>query len=126
MITVKQLEKRFCEQTAEDKGAVRYVCRVLQDAGLLPIGRRGLSKNAPTLTVEQIILFIFGYYGAAAPKNAAKVAGLIATLGDELGGQTLLEIFKDYIRAWELGWGPRDPPIGIRILFIQRAHLPAV
>jgi hypothetical protein len=100
MATLKEFEARFCELTGEDPGSVRYVCRVLQQANILPTGKRGGGINTPQLTIEQASLFALGYYGSAEPKNAAKAASRLACL--KLAGRQIeeecLNVFSVRIR----------------------------
>ena len=99
MATVKEFEKRFSEITREQTGTVRYVSRKLQEAGLMPTGKRGLSVNAPDMTDEQAAYFALGFYGSAEPKNSASVANHLATLQSSRASPTLLDEFVELIRA---------------------------
>jgi len=105
--TLKQFEKRFCEITKEEMGPVRHICRRLQEADLIPTGKRGMGKNAPRLTEEHAALFALAYYGTQHTKHAAAVGQRLAelkSLDSETNTQsetskTLLEYFVDLIKT---------------------------
>ena len=93
---LKEFERRFCELTGEDRGAVRYAARMMQLEGALPTGKRG-GRNAPHLTIEHAAAFALGYYGAAMPKNAGKAAAALSSLRAAVKGPTLLDDFLDEV-----------------------------
>jgi hypothetical protein len=99
MATLKEFEKSFSAATGEDTGSIRYVARVLQDADLLPTGKRG-GKNSPQLTAEHGAMFTLGYYGStASPKNAARMAKALSTLQADEGGPDILNEFTELIKV---------------------------
>ena len=52
MATVRDLYQTVVEHTSLKLQETRHICRVMQQAGLLPTGRRGGWKDAPQITLE--------------------------------------------------------------------------
>lgn len=125
MVMLKEFERRFCELTGEDRGAVRYAARMMQLEGALPTGKRG-GRNAPHLTIEHAAAFALGYYGAAMPKNAGKAAAALSSLRAAVKGPTLLDDFIELIKAHARLDGRLEDVAVTLVFFSQWAEWPTV
>ena len=126
MTSLKEFEQRFSEATGEEPGTVRYSARRLQEADLIPTGKRG-GLNSPELTPEHGAMFALGFYGAkATPKRTAQITQGFSTIQREKDGPTLLEDMAELIRCYA-GQEGRFSDIRIqRILFITWEDWPEV
>ena len=126
MATLKEFETTFCEVTGENPNSVRHIARMLQDAGHLPKGKRGMSKNAPQLTIEQGAMFALGYYGSTIPKFAGETAARLSKLKEDFDGPTLVDRFVELIKVNASQGGNLDDVCIEFILFIHWELLPSV
>ena len=100
--TVKEFIEGFSSATGEDLGACKHVARVFQQSEIFPVGVSGRGR-APEIELRQAIMFFLGYYGAAKPKDSAKVAKSFAGTtsdGEHFSG-TLIETLEEVVNSWE-------------------------
>ncbi len=130
MASVVQLYTAVSSALDADGGELRYVARVLQQGGILPIGKRGGGKNTPQVTAKHCAMFLFGMAaGTRRARSAAEDAQRFAKLvthGPDESTLTLLDAVVGLINVQRGGPAILDEGQPVRILFIHNKTWPRV
>ena len=106
MATTSDLEAAFRKESRLKPGEVRMLTRILQDAELLPKGRRGGWRNMPELTTEHCAIWLVGLAVtrrsglrnvAGLRKRIERVLGLVNKMEpEETFGGFMAHLITDY------------------------------
>ena len=115
MATVRDLYTKVSEETALEFEECRHLCRMMQQAGLLPKGRRGGWKDAPHVSAGDCAYFLLALAGTrnARTRTEKGVIESVERLGslvwrDGRYRETLLERLTLILNC-ELGWSYLTP-----------------
>ena len=93
MSSVVELYKVAAAYSGLNENELRYVSRVEQQAGILPIHKRG-GGTPPQITAEHIAMFLFGIAGTGTARQAATAAKVFASLTRVKDGVKAPQIVK--------------------------------
>ncbi len=93
MSSVVELYKVTAAYSGLNENELRYVSRVEQQAGILPIHKRG-GGTPPQITAEHIAMFLFGIAGTGTARQAATAAKVFASLTRVKDGVKAPQIVK--------------------------------